>query len=388
METAFKGIRPVQCMSSAADCSTGGKRAKKSLGLPKRMTPEGLVPKPKGFQVISHIGNLRSVRRKILYGKQTVGLVPTMGALHKGHLNLIRLAARENNFVFVSIYVNPTQFGVNEDLSSYPRTLDRDLEKLRGLCLEFIRDNKMGQISTVFNPSTSDMYPGLPPTSEIDGEGSFVTITPLSKILEGASRPVFFRGVATVCMKLLNIVQPERVYFGQKDIQQTAIIKQMVRDFHINTQVRVVPTAREHDGLAMSSRNVYLGERRRDMATVLIASLKAAQQAYAEGRRSRSEVLTAAYDLLSSVQESQRNLPPSRRAMFEVDYISFADPHTLAEIEEVPKDGAILSGAIKMLPIEEPQEGEDTGVGGGTSPVRLIDNIYLDIFSSIVGKIS
>ncbi len=352
------------------------------------MTPQGQLPKPKAFQVFSNISSLRYVRRKMLHGKQTVGLVPTMGALHSGHLDLIRMAARENNFVYVSIYVNPTQFGVNEDLSSYPRTWDHDLQKLRELCLEFIRDSKMGQISAVFSPSTSDMYPGLPPTSEIDGEGSFVTITPLSNILEGASRPVFFRGVSTVCMKLLNIVQPERVYFGQKDIQQTAVVKQMVRDFHINTQVRVGPTAREHDGLALSSRNVYLGKRRRDMAPVLIASLQAAQQVYAEGRRTRSEVLAAAYDLLSSVEESQRSLPPSQRAMFEVDYISFADPHTLTEIEEVPKHGAVLSGAIKMLPIEEPQEGEDTGVGGGTSPVRLIDNIYLDIFSSIVGKIS
>ncbi len=352
------------------------------------MTPEGLVPKPKSFQVISTISNLRYARRKILFAKQTVGLVPTMGALHDGHLDLIRRAARENNFVYVSIYVNPTQFGVNEDLSSYPRTWERDLDKLRGLCLEFIRDNTMGQISTVFNPSTREMYPGLPPTSEVDGEGSFVTITPLSKILEGASRPVFFRGVATVCMKLLNIVQPERVYFGQKDIQQTALIKRMVSDFHINVQVRVVPTVREPGGLALSSRNVYLGKRRRNVATVLIASLKAAQQVYAKGYRTRSEVLGAAYDLLSSVQETQRNLPPSERAMFEVDYISFAHPHTLTEIEDVPADGAILSGAIKMLPIQEPGEGEDTGMGGGTTPVRLIDNIYLDTLSSVIGKIS
>ena len=324
----------------------------------------------------------------MLFSGQTVGLVPTMGALHKGHLDLIRLAARENSFVYVSVYVNPTQFGVNEDLSSYPKTWDSDLKKLKGLSMELNGDDSLGQITTVFKPSTEDMYPGLPPSSEIDGEGSFVTITPLSKILEGASRPVFFRGVATVCMKLLNIVQPERVYFGQKDIQQTAVIKRMVKDFHMKTHVRVGPTVREPGGLALSSRNVYLGERRRAIATVLIASLKAAQQAYATGRRTRSEVLAAADNLLSTVQETQRNLPPSQRAMFEVDYVSLTDPYTMMELEEVGEDGAILSGAIKMLPIEEPQEGEDLGVGGGSSPVRLIDNIYLDVYSSVIGKIN
>ena len=365
-----------------------GTVSKYSADSAKRMTPEGHFPKPKSYQVVTNIPSLRKIRRNMLFGKGTVGLVPTMGALHKGHLDLIRLAARENDFVFVSIYVNPTQFGINEDFSSYPKTWSNDLEKLKALCMELVLNNKMGQLTTVFSPSTREMYPGLPPTSEIDGEGSFVNITPLSKMLEGASRPVFFRGVATVCMKLLNIVEPERVYFGQKDIQQTVLIKRMVRDFHINTEVRVAPTVREPGGLALSSRNVYLGKRRREVATVLIASLKAAQLAYAKGRRTRSEVLAAAHDLLALVQEKQRRLPPSQRAMFEVDYISLADPHTLMELDEELKDGAVLSGAIRMLPIEEPQEGEDTGIGEGTAPVRLIDNIYLDVFSSIIGKIS
>ena len=388
METAFQGVRMVQGMISATsilEMTTGPNRIP---GLPKRSAPEGLIPKPKSFQVIKEIPGLRNARRKMLFSKQTVGLVPTMGALHKGHLDLIRLAAQENDFVVVSIYVNPTQFGVNEDLSSYPRTWDRDLDKLRELCLEFILDDKMGQITMVFSPSTEEMYPGLAPTSKIDGEGSFVTITPLSNILEGASRPVFFRGVATVVLKLLNIVQPEKVYFGQKDIQQTAVIRRMVKDFHVNTQIRIAPTVRDPGGLALSSRNIYLGKRRRAVATVLIQSLKAAQQVYAKGRRTRNEVLAAAHDLLSSVQETQGKLPPSQRAMFEVDYISLAHPDTLKEIEEVRNSGAILSGAVKMLPIEEPEEGEDTGVGGGKSPVRLIDNIYLDVFSSVIGKIS
>ena len=351
------------------------------------MTPEGQFPKPKSYQVITNIPSLRKIRRKILFGKHTVGLVPTMGALHKGHLDLVRLAARENDFVFVSIYVNPTQFGVNEDLSTYPRTWSSDLSKLKALCTELVLNDKMGQLTTVFSPSTSEMYPGLPPTSEIDGEGSFVTITPLSNMLEGISRPVFFRGVATVCMKLLNIVEPERVYFGQKDIQQTVLVKRMVKDFHINTEVRVGATVREPGDLALSSRNVYLGERRRQVATILIRSLKEAQSAYAKGCRTRSDVLAAAHHLLSLEQEKQKSLLPSQRAMFEVDYISLANPHTLMEFGEELVDGAILSGAIRMLPIEEPQEGEDTGVGGGTAPVRLIDNIYLDAYSSVFAKL-
>lgn len=314
--------------------------------------------------------------------------MPTMGALHEGHLALIRQAARENDQVYVSIYVNPTQFGVNEDLSSYPRTWPADQFKLKELFAEFDRDRRVGQIAAIFMPTTQEMYPGLPPSSEVDGHGSFVTITPLASRLEGASRPVFFRGVATVCMKLLNIVQPERVYFGQKDIQQTFVVKRMVQDFHLDTEVRVGPTVREPDGLAMSSRNVYLGDRRRSVALVLLGSLKAIQQVFAKGARKRRFLYNAAMDVLVTAQKQQEALPHHKRARFEIDYISIADTHTLEEIEEVTsEEGAILSGAIKMLPIEEPQEGEVTGLGGGTSTVRLIDNIRLDLLSAKAGYI-
>ena len=311
-----------------------------------------------------------------------------MGALHQGHLALIRQAVRENDQVYVSIYVNPTQFGVSEDLSSYPRTWDADKVKLAALAKEFKNDNQVGHMSVVFMPKTKDMYPGSPPSSEVDGQGSFVTITPLSSRLEGTSRPVFFRGVATVCMKLLNIVQPERVYFGQKDIQQTFVVKRMVQDFHLNTEVRVGPTIREHDGLAMSSRNVYLGERRRKVALVLLDSFKEVQRVFARGAKKRRFLYNAAIERLSLVEKQQYALPRDKRARFEIDYISIADPDTLDELEEVDAEhGAILSGAIKMLPLEEPQEGEDTGLGGGTSTVRLIDNIHLELLSAKVGYI-
>lgn len=328
------------------------------------------------------------MRRGTLLAGHTVGFVPTMGALHQGHLALIRQAARENDQVYVSIYVNPTQFGVNEDLSSYPRTWDADKVKLAALAKEFIDDRQVGHLSVVFLPRTEDMYPGLPPSSELDGAGSFVTITPLSSRLEGASRPVFFRGVATVCMKLLNLVQPERVYFGQKDIQQTFVVKRMVQDFHLNTEVRVGSTVREQDGLAMSSRNVYLGERRRKVALVLLESFREVQTVFAKGARKRRFLYNAAIEKLSIVKKQQDALPREKRARFEIDYISITDPDTLDELEEVdPERGAILSGAIKMLPLEEPQEGEDTGLGGGTTTVRLIDNIRLELLSAKVGYI-
>ena len=304
-----------------------------------------------------------------------------MGALHEGHLALVRQAARENDRVYVSIYVNPTQFGVNEDLASYPRTWASDLDKLSALCNELYWDNDSGQITTVFAPETKHMYPNLPPTSEIDGAGSFVTITPLSSRLEGASRPVFFRGVATVVMKLLNVVQPEKVYFGQKDIQQTYVVRRMVEDFHLDTQVCVGPTMRESDGLALSSRNVYLGARRRAVAIVLLEALLNVQKAFERGERQRKDLILAAYEVINGAQDRERNRLPEQRALFEVDYFSLADPKTMEELEVVnPAEGAILSGAIKMLPIENPLEGEDTGLGGGTTTVRLIDNIKLDLF--------
>ena len=347
--------------------------------MPRRLT---------GFQRVTSIPELRQERRKALLAANTVGFVPTMGALHQGHLALIRQAAKENDQVYVSIYVNPTQFGVNEDLSSYPRTWDADNVKLEALSKEFEDDSRLGHMSIIFTPSTQDMYPCSPPSSELDGQGSFVTITPLSSRLEGASRPVFFRGVATVCMKLLNIVQPERVYFGQKDLQQTFVIKRMVQDLHLDTEVRVGPTIREPDGLAMSSRNVYLGERRRKVALVLLESLREVQKVFARGARKRRFLHNAAIERLSLVEKQQYALPRAQRARFEVDYISIADPDTLDELEEVDSErGAMLSGAIKMLPLEEPREGEDIGLGGGKSPVRLIDNIRLELLSAKVGYI-
>lgn len=328
-------------------------------------------------QVFHHVAPLRKFRRDLLLNNRTVGLVPTMGALHEGHMSLVRQAAAENTDVWVTIYVNPTQFGLNEDLASYPKTWETDIGMLRDLDRELARAGQ-GRVSAVFAPSTNTMYPTSPPDSSIPGVGSFIEMRPLGQLLEGASRPVFFRGVATVCMKLFNICTPDTVYFGQKDAQQTVVIKKLVKDFHLNTRVRICDTSRESDGLALSSRNVYLGARRRNVGIVLNQALRKAEAQYKDGKRLRGDILWPAVDHGDRVQHEQEALEPSKRAMFQVDYISLADPDTMEEVEKVDETkGAILSGAVKMLPIEDPQEGEELGLGGGQVAVRLIDNIVL-----------
>lgn len=312
-------------------------------------------------------------------GRQ-VGFVPTMGALHDGHLSLVRHAVRENTDVFVSIYVNPTQFGVNEDLDKYPKTWEADMQKLLEVKKEFreaSEEGTVGEICGIFAPTTKVMYPVLPPSSEIDGEGSFVTITPMGKWLEGASRPVFFRGVATVCTKLFNVVQPDRVYFGQKDIQQSMLIRRMVKDFHIPTEVRVIPTTREPDGLAMSSRNVYLGERRRTDVSVLSQALFNAQKVYNDGESSARIIRQAAFQVFDSRLESCDGAYFGNQKI-EIDYISLngaADMTTIDDQDSIdPTEGAILSAAIKVWPVTSVETEEERS----QISVRLIDNVILE----------
>jgi pantoate--beta-alanine ligase len=342
------------------------------------------------FRIFEDVQKLRSFRKELLMQHRTVGLVPTMGALHAGHLSLIRAAAKENSDVFISVFVNPTQFGVNEDLASYPRTWEADIAQLSELDKELALrqprsgsslssgpdqvEGVAGRITAIFHPSVKTIYPTLPPSSEETGDGSFVLITPLGKKLEGASRPVFFRGVATVCTKLFNIVQPDRVYFGQKDVQQSILIKRMVQDFHIPTEVRVMSTSREKDGLAMSSRNVYLGEQRRRQATILYRALKAAEAVYESGEYSRQSILGAAEEVVAMELLANKNTP-SARTPFEFVYLSLADPSEMDEVEGNvdPTRGAILSGAVKMMPVLAPQNEEERA----QKPVRLIDNIIL-----------
>jgi pantoate--beta-alanine ligase len=274
--------------------------------------------------------------------------------------------------------VNPAQFGIKEDLASYPVTWDKDCKILAALDRELADDGgNLGRISAVFAPTTSEMYPSGFPGQEVDSKGSFVVLTPISELLEGRTRPTFFRGVATICMKLFNIVQPEKVYFGQKDVQQTVVIRKMVEDFMLPIDVVVGQTSREPDGLALSSRNVYLGERRRKVAIVLNHALKSGEEQYMNGALDRKSILEAAQSVLVDTLNEQMALLPEKRVKYEVDYTSLADPSTMEELAEVdPKVGGILSGAVKMLPVELPQPGEDLGHSGGPA-VRLIDNIVL-----------
>jgi pantoate--beta-alanine ligase len=327
--------------------------------------------------VFTSVSSLRLGREatKGLGGK--VALVPTMGALHEGHTDLMKAAAHRADDVYVSIYVNPTQFGLTEDLGTYPKTWDEDMRKIGAINRELSASDARGRITAIFKPDTRTMYPGLPPSSDPNGDGSFVTVTPIGRILEGAARPVFFRGVATVCMKLFNIVQPDFVWFGQKDIQQTVLISQMIRDFHIDTQLCIGDITRDPEsGLALSSRNVYLGARRARVAAVLHRALMAGRRAYSDATAvARERVVVAATETALAERDAQLALPPSQRARFEIDYISLADPETMEEIEAIAPDrGAVLSGAIRMLPVEDPQPEEILGLGGDQIAVRLIDN--------------
>lgn len=344
---------------------------------PPKMATTEYIPDT-SIQIFRTVAALRDWRRKQLLIGKTIGLVPTMGALHEGHCALIQRATESSDDVVVSIYVNPTQFGVHEDLSSYPTTWEADCAALRELeRVNIVNSANNGKIAAVFAPSTSEMYPSGPPAQEIEAKGSYVTITPVGELLEGASRPTFFRGVATVCMKLFNIVCPETTYFGQKDVQQTVVIKKMVKDFCLNINVVVVATKREQDGLALSSRNVYLGPRRRKVAPILYKVLQAAAQSYAEGNRSRHDILGASHTLAEQALKDQHDMEPEDRALFAIDYVSMADPDTMQEVDFIDvKKGAIISAALKMLPVESPTEKEDLGLAGGPV-VRLIDNIVI-----------
>ena len=260
-------------------------------------------------RVIS-LPDLRAARLS-LYG--TVGLVPTMGYLHEGHLSLIRRAREENEHVIVSIFVNPAQFGPKEDLSRYPRDLERDLRLIEPYT------------DLVWNPTAEIMYP--------PGYQTWVDVEAMTRPLEGAMRPGHFRGVTTVVAKLFNGVQPNRAYFGQKDAQQAAVIRQMVRDLNFPIEIVVCPIVREADGLAMSSRNIYLDPDQRKAATVLYRSLSAAKDAYESGERNAEKLRQLMKDVLAS------------EPLAEIQYVSCADYDTLEDLSQI-KGKALLSMAV------------------------------------------
>jgi len=257
-----------------------------------------------------------------------VGVVPTMGYLHQGHVELVRRARQDSATVVVTIFVNPTQFGPTEDFGRYPRAFERDLEMLR----------KEG-VDAVFAPAPAEMYP--PQFS------TWVEVDDVTSRLEGASRPGHFRGVATVCNKLFNIVDADRAYFGQKDGQQVAVITRMVRDLNMNLEIVVVPTVREPDGLAMSSRNSYLNEAERAAAGVLYRALTAARDMRRDGCTDAAAVLLKMNEVIGA------------EPLAHLDYADVVEPSSFRKMESLEKPGlAVLAVRI-----------------GAT---RLIDNMLLD----------
>jgi pantoate--beta-alanine ligase len=263
---------------------------------------------------VSSIAVMRRVAKKWQRAGESIGLVPTMGYLHEGHLSLVREARKRvgsDGHVVVSIYVNPTQFAPTEDFSKYPRDLKRDLKMLRG-----------GGVDVVFTPEDAEMYPDRSPVPT--GFSTYVVEERLSQTMEGASRPTHFRGVTTVVAKLFNIVQPDVAVFGQKDFQQAAIIRRMVRDLDFPVRVIVSPTVREWDGLAMSSRNKYLEGDLRRQATVLRRAIRMAQGAVKKNKK--VSVATLKADLKKLI-ESEPNAW--------LDYVEFFAPESLVPMTEI-----------------------------------------------------
>jgi pantoate--beta-alanine ligase len=273
------------------------------------------------------IAETRSAAKALRLAGKTIGFVPTMGALHEGHLALVRAARRQCDVVIVSIFVNPTQFGPNEDLARYPRPFEQDCALLEGEGVDLL-----------FAPSPEEMYPA--------GASTFVTVDELSSRLDGASRPGHFRGVATVVAKLFHIVQPDIAFFGQKDAAQVAVLRRMVHDLDFDLQISVIPTVREQDGLAMSSRNRYLSPQERKSALVLSQALSLMEGMAHLGEHDSDRLLT----------EGRRKL--ATEPGVRLDYLSIVHPVTLEPLENVAS-GALIAVAAYV----------------GTT--RLIDNVVL-----------
>jgi pantoate--beta-alanine ligase len=279
------------------------------------------------LKIFTSIAEMRAACRNARRSGKKLGLVPTMGALHEGHLSLVRAARRGTDVTAASIFVNPTQFGPNEDLAKYPRSFEADCDLL----------TREG-VDLVFAPSVEEMYPA--------GAVTWVTVEELSNKLDGRSRPGHFRGVTTVVSKLFHIVEPDSAFFGQKDAAQVAIIRRMVRDLNLAIEIVVCPIVREPDGLAMSSRNAYLGPDQRRQALVLHRSLMLIQQLFDEGELSAKHLIAAGQNEFAA--------EPSLR----LDYLEIVNPDTLEPIQEISQRALIA-------------------VAGYVGSTRLIDNILV-----------
>ncbi len=269
------------------------------------------------MRTFEQISALRTYLRGLRQERKTVGFVPTMGALHAGHLSLVQRAKGDCDVVVVSIFVNPTQFGPQEDYSKYPRDTSRDMQ---------LTSN--AGVDALFLPTNEDIYPA--------GFQTWVDVTDISQPLEGVRRPGHYRGVATIVTKLLNIVQPDIAYFGQKDYQQFLVVERLARDLNMPSTIQMVPTLRETDGLALSSRNAYLSEEERSAATLLSRLLSLAGRRVLEG--------------VSSAQELRRELEAlvSEEPLAALEYIELANPDTLQPVENLEEGLTLVVAAIKI----------------------------------------
>ena len=263
---------------------------------------------------VQTIEQLRLAVREARQVGKTIGCVPTMGALHDGHLSLVEAARRETDFVVVTIFVNPTQFGPNEDLAKYPRPLEADLAKCRA-----------AGVDLVFNPDVETVYPSV--------DATFVEVPGLSEVLEGAHRPGHFRGVTTIVLKLFNMVLPDVAFFGQKDYQQQLLIRHLVDDLNVPVEIRTCPTVREPDGLAMSSRNAYLSPDERQTALALSQALKIAEQSVRDDGQSPAEARARMIEHLTATPG------------LALDYATVADAHSLEELNEASSEMVALIAA-------------------------------------------
>lgn len=281
------------------------------------------------MRVIEKISDLKEIICSLKNTGKSVGFVPTMGYLHEGHISLVNASRKENDITVLSIFVNPVQFGVNEDYSTYPRDMERDS-----------RLASEAGVDVIFAPSMSEMYP--------KGYSTYVNLDGMTETLCGKSRPGHFRGVTTVVTKLFNIVEPNKAYFGQKDAQQAAVIKKMVKDLNMNVEVVVCPIVREQDGLAMSSRNVYLSDEERKAALVLSKSLLEAEKMISDGEISKEKIVQS---IITKIKHNP---------LASIDYVEVVNADTLDDIELI-KGRVLIALAVKI------------------GKTRLIDNIIMEV---------
>jgi len=296
--------------------------------------------------IVRSINDMRAINKKInnTNNNTTIGFIPTMGALHNGHITLMKRARKENDIIISSIFINPTQFSAGEDLDKYPRTLDNDINMLKDANVDY-----------VFIPNTNDIY----------NNNILCHIEPsrFSNILEGKARPDFFRGVATIVCKLFNIVQPTKAYFGQKDISQCILVKSLVLDLNIPVQIQVCETVRENDGLAMSSRNTYLTTNERPYANILYKALNIGKDMFDSNDVNK---IISSKDIIKVIEESLKSEP----LVSKIEYISIASHIDMTELSHVSlSKGAVISSAIRL------------------GSVRLIDNLLIGIANDDIYKL-